>query len=148
MSKYDDVWGWQSNGQAEEVTDRPVAVPGVYEYTVASVAGDIYAGGPKMGRCAHLSVELVIDGKDAKGKDITPHCFENLYNDPKAVWKWDQFAKSIGIFYEGIPAGEIRDTAPRHIGKAEFIIEEYNGRKRNKVKRFIEAEKGADDLPF
>lgn len=130
----------------EEAGGFPLSVPGTYEFTVNNVVPDVYPGGAKMGRCAHLSVELSVDGKDEAGRDLEVKVFENLYNDPKAEWRMLDFAKSVGLYYDGITAGEIAKKSPRHIGKAEIIIEEYNGTKRNKVKRWIEAE--PEELPF
>lgn len=151
------VWDRPMTASEEQDSEFPVAVPGTYEFTVAGIQGKEYPGGAKMGKCARLNVRMVVDGKDARGKDIEVNVYENLFNDPIAEWKLLEFAKCIGIYHDRITAGEIMDKGQGMIGTASFKVEEYNGKKRNAVVKFLKpakpapAKKPADDfedLPF
>ena len=150
------VWDRPMTASEEQDNEYPVAVPGTYEFTVGGIQGKEYPGGPKMGRCAWLNVRLIVDGKDAKGKDLEVNVYENLFNDPIAEWRLLEFAKSIGIYHAGITAGEILDRGQGQIGSASFKIDEYNGKKKNAVVKFLRPEKPApkkkpsydEDLPF
>ena len=130
---------WDRPMRASEQDDqRPTAVPGEYEFTVAGIDGKEYPGKPGgMGRCAWLNVRLIVDGKDSRGKDLEVTVFENLFNDPKMEWRMLEFAKSVGIYHDDITAGEIMTRGEGMIGKAKFRVGEWNGKKRNEVDRFI-----------
>lgn len=125
--------------------DFPVAVPGKYEFTVRGITRKQFEGSAKTAPCPLLVLDLVVDGKDEKGKDLEVRVFENLFVNEKSKWKLLQFAKCVDIYHDGITPAEIMKQGVGRIGKADFIIDEYNGTKRNKVKRFHQA---ADDLPF
>lgn len=143
------IWDRPMTADEEQHDEFPVAVPGEYEFTVTGITGKEYPGKPGgMGRCAQLAVKMTVNGKNDKGRDIEVTVFENLFNDPKMEWKLLEFAKSVGIYHDGITAGEIMRNGNGQIGKASFVIDEYNGTKRNKVKRFIKPAVTADDLPF
>ena len=67
-----------------------------------------------------------------------PFCFDFVLITPKMKWKVDQFLACIGM-HPGEGA-RIAINAKQYIGLpgyADFRIEEYKGRKNNKVKKFI-----------
>lgn len=67
-----------------------------------------------------------------------PFALENILITPKMKWKVDQFLACIGA-HPG-PGARIRIDPANYIGLAgyaDFKVEEWNGRKNNKVKRFI-----------
>lgn len=131
------VWDRPMKAAPQE-DQKPVAVPGEYEFTVAGIEGKTYPGKPGgMGECAWLVARLIVDGKDERGRDLEVTVFENLFNDPKTEWKMLDFAKAVEIYHDGITAMEIMTRAEGMIGKAKFIADEWNGKKRNKVDRFI-----------
>ena len=127
-----------------EQTEYPVLDPGVYEYEVVKTTLKEYHPKPtsKIGHCAQLDVQLRIKDKY--------NVFESLFFDPSTAWKAARFAKSVGLYVDGISPIELDKKAVGCIGEAEFIIEEYNGKKRNRVRTYIEKKSVVkdDDLPF
>ena len=131
----------------QEQTDYPVLDPGTYEFEVVKTTLKEYTPRPtsRIGHCAQLDVQLRINDKY--------NVFESLFFDPTTLWKATQFAKAIGIYdaKNGISPIEADKKAVGMIGQSEFIIEEYNGKKRNRVRRFIEKKPvqiKPEELPF
>ena len=126
--------------------DFPVLDPGTYEFEVVKVTPKEYIPKPtsKIGRCGQIDLQLRVNEN--------VYVFESLFTDPSTSWKIGQFAKSIGIYYQGITPGEVIKKCVGMIGEAELNVEEYNGRRRNRVRRYIEKKEepvvSPDDLPF
>lgn len=146
---------WDTPIKEEESQEReyPVLEPGKYDFEVIDVQPKEYIprATSKIGRCAQIDIRLRVEG------DQDVNVFEKLFSDPKTAWKMNQFAKSIGIYSDGMTPGDIIKRAKGCIGKAEFDLEEYNGKKRNTVKAYIEQKQEAapsasaidnEDLPF
>lgn len=131
----------------QEQTEHPVLDPGTYEFEVVKTTLKEYLPKPtsRIGHCAQLDVQLRINDKYT--------VFESLFFDPTTLWKATQFAKSIGIYdtKNGISPIEADRKSVGMIGEAELIVEEYNGKKRNRVRRFIEKKTPqikSEELPF
>lgn len=129
----------------QKTGDFPVAVPGKYEFTVRGIAGKQFPGSEKTAACPMLTLDLVVDGKDERGRDLEVRVFENIMVNEKNRWKLVGFAKCVDIYHDGITPAEIMKQGVGRIGKADFGIREYNGSKYNNIKHFHPA---ADDLPF
>lgn len=147
------IWDTPIQAEAQQGDrDFPVLAPGVYEFEVTDATGKEYKAKPggKIGNCAQISVRLRCESKEA---DV--NVFEELFSDPKMAWKMEAFCKCIGIYRKGITPGEVIKEAAGNIGKCELYVDEYNGKKRNKVRKWIEkpaaskpARGNSDDLPF
>ena len=128
----------------QEPREFPVLDPGIYEFEVVKTTLKEYHPKPtsKIGHCAQLDVQLRINDKYT--------VFESLFFDPTTSWKAAKFAKSIGLYNEkeGVSPIELDKKAAGMIGNAELMVEEYNGRKRNRVRTYIEKVVKPDDLPF
>ena len=134
--------------ETEEQREYKVLPAGTYVYEVVKATGKDYIPkqGSKMPKCPMIELRLRVEGSDY---DAT--VFENIYGAPNTLWKATQFAKSIGVYADGMTFGQLLRKAEGCIGKADVKVEEYNGKQRNKIDRFLEAqplEISADDLPF
>jgi hypothetical protein len=121
---------------------------GTYDFEVVKATGKEYQPrqGSKIPKCPMIELRLRVEGSDG---DVT--VFENIYGASSTVWKATQFAKSIGVFTNGMTFGQLLKKAEGCIGKAEVKVEEYNGKKRNRIDKFVETalpEITNDDLPF
>lgn len=142
-----NMWD-QGLPETQEQTEYKVLPSGTYVFEVVKATGKEYnpKPGSKMPKCPMIELRLRVEGKEY---DAT--VFENLYGAPSTIWKATQFAKSISIYTNGMTFGQLLRRSEGCIGKAEVKVEEYNGRKRNRIDRFIEAEQveiSNDDLPF
>ena len=140
------IWDAKATDTQPTQTDYPVLEPGIYEFEVVNSKLKEYFPKPtsKIGHCAQLDVRLQINDRF--------NVFESLFFDPNTAWKVAKFAKSIGLYHaDGVGPAELDKNCVGKIGEAEIVVEEYNGRKRNRVKTFIEKKEpvvSADDLPF
>jgi len=141
------VWDTQMNSDDDKGMDFPVLPEGRYWYEVTKAVGKEYNPKPggKIGKCAQIELTMRVEAPKGQ-KDVT--VFESLFSDPKMIWKMTQFAKSADIFHEGMTPGELIRKCEGAAGYADFVVEEYNGRKRNRVKNFVVSEKSTTDLPF
>lgn len=71
-------------------------------------------------------------------------CFDNLVFTEAAFWKIDSFRLATG---EVVTPGEEVEIEPDNLigrtARARLIVEEYNGRKRNKVAAWLAPENGS-----
>lgn len=133
----------------------PVADPGVYQFEVVDFKANEYKPKPtsKIGECAEFQLRLRVEAKvDGKDKDV--NVFDRLYSDKSTIWKIVQFAKSVGIYTDGMTLKEFYKKAPGTIGTVEIGQRTYNGKLQNEVKSYVVPEKeetpviNDDDLPF
>lgn len=140
------IWDSALPNNNEEQNDYPVSDPGEFQFQVVEAKGKEYlpSGSSKISRCAEIDVRLRVEGKiNGQTHDVT--VFDRLYADPKTVWKMTAFAKSIGVFKEGMTPGDLLKSIGDSIGNAEIGVREYNGSKQNEVKRYIPLK---EKLPF
>jgi hypothetical protein len=111
---------------ANTPTERPDHVePGDYEVEVVDAIETISKGG-------HEMIELKL--KTSAGS----YLYDFLVFIPTAFWKIDAFRAATGEVVE--PDQDIEITADHVIGRtgtARLTVEEYNGKKRNKVVAWI-----------
>lgn len=144
-----DIWGTTLTAGEEQTGEYPVLPAGTYTFEVENIVGKEYTPKPtsKIGHCAQIDLRLRCEGP---ATDV--RVFESLFSDPNTIWKMTQFAKCIGVYYEGMTPRDLLKAAEGGIGKANLIIEEYNGKKRNRVKAYLAQEKteapNTDNLPF
>jgi hypothetical protein len=140
---------WDAALPEAENREYVVLPAGDYIFEVTEATGKEYVPSTtsKIKRCAMIALKLRIEGP----QDAT--CFENLYGDPSTLWKVTTFAKSIGVYHDGMTMGELLRKCQGAVGKASFIVHEYNGKKSNRVREFIAQSKPAEpdlseELPF
>lgn len=71
-------------------------------------------------------------------------CFDNLVFTPNAFWKIDAFRAATGE--KVVPDEEVNiecDDLIGRTGRARLIVEEYNGRKRNKITAWLVSQPAA-----
>lgn len=139
------IWDVKLNNDTKN--EYPVAKPGEYEFEVENVTGKEYtpSATSKIGKCAEIDLRLRVETPEG---DV--RVFDRLYSDPTTVWKMTAFAKSIGIFQEGMTPGDVLRKAHGQIGKAFIKVTPANERysERNEVGRYIEKPKKEEELPF
>ena len=151
------VWDTPITADAAGVQEYALIPPGIHEFTVESSVGHEYKPGPdsKIGHCAQIKLTLIVEGTDTKGRPARVKVFDNLFSDPKTLWKMYGFARAIGSWREGLTPWDLTQSAGA-IGKAQLIIEKgRDGVDRNKVKTYIEPDPDPEDqelspgdLPF
>lgn len=109
--------------KASEITARPDFVePGDYNVEVINAEETMSQKGHDM-----IELKLRIDPSGAI-------MFDHLVFTPNAFWKIDSFRAATGE--KIVPDEEVEllaDDIIGRTGRARLIVEEYNGRKRNKV---------------
>ncbi|MEI8309326.1 MAG: DUF669 domain-containing protein [Verrucomicrobiota bacterium] len=128
--------------KSSEPTSRPDFVPaGDYTVEILNAEESVSKQGNDM-----IELKLKIEPTGAI-------CFDNLVFTPNAFWKIDAFRASTGESV--VPDEEVNiecDDLLGRTGRARLIVEEYNGRKRNKVAAWLarEISKGGrdDNQPF
>jgi len=144
----ENIWNAaMTDSTQQDVNEYPVADAGTYEFEVVSAKGKEHLAVPggKIGHCAEIDLQMRFEAKvNGVSKDVM--VFDRLYADPSTIWKMTAFAKAVGIYQDGMTAGDMLKMISGNIGKAEIGIREYKGKKQNEVKKYI-AQKGSD-LPF
>ena len=128
--------------KSSEPTSRPDFVPaGDYTVEILNAEESVSKQGNDM-----IELKLKIEPTGAI-------CFDNLVFTPNAFWKIDAFRASTGESV--VPDEDVNiecDDLLGRTGRARLIVEEYNGRKRNKVAAWLtqEISKGGrdDNQPF
>lgn len=145
---------WDVELKDEVTTEYSLLPAGTYAFEVVDCKAKEYVPkqGSKMPNCGQLDVRLRVESD----KDYT--VFDSMFTAESAVWRMTQFAKSIGIFHKGLQPLELAKACVGQIGNCEIVIDEYNHKKRNKVKTYLEATKqepqqvglsfDEKDLPF
>ena len=113
--------------KSSEPTSRPEFVAaGDYSVEILNAEESISKQGNDM-----IELKLKIEPSGAL-------CFDNLVFTPNAFWKIDAFRASTGE--KVLPDEEVTidcDALIGRTGRARLVVEEYNGRKRNKVTGWI-----------
>jgi hypothetical protein len=113
--------------KSSEPTSRPEFVPaGNYAVEILNAEETISKQGNDM-----IELKLRIEPSGAL-------CFDNLVFTPSAFWKIDAFRASTGEVV--LPEENVNidcDALIGRIGQVRLVVEEYNGRRRNKVTGWI-----------
>lgn len=126
--------------KSSEPTSRPDFVPpGDYIVEILNAEESVSKQGNDL-----IELKLKIEPSGAL-------CFDNLVFTPNAFWKIDAFRAATGD--KVIPDEDVHidcDDLIGRTGKARLVVEDYNGRKRNKVAAWllpetIENTKGGSD---
>jgi hypothetical protein len=130
--------------KSAEPTSRPDFVPaGDYTVEILNAEESVSKQGNEM-----IELKLKIEPSGVI-------CFDNLVFTPNAFWKIDAFRAATG---ETVVADEEVDIDCDDLigrtGRARLIVDDYNGRKRNKVVAWLAPEPGtekggtSDNRPF
>lgn len=131
--------------KSSEPTSRPDFVPaGDYTVEILNAEESVSKQGNDL-----IELKLRIEPSGAI-------CFDNLVFTQNAFWKIDAFRAATGETV--IPDEEVNiecDELIGRTGRARLVVEEYNGRKRNKVAAWLvsstpaasKQEKGGSDEP-
>lgn len=131
--------------KSSEPTSRPDFVPaGDYTVEILNAEESVSKQGNDL-----IELKLKIEPSGAI-------CFDNLVFTPNAFWKIDAFRAATGETV--VPDEDVNiecDELIGRTGKARLVVEEYNGRKRNKVAAWLvsstpsatKQEKGGSDEP-
>ena len=143
-----DIWDVELNGS--ETNEYPVLPEGKYTFMVKNAVAKEYLPkeNSKIERCAEIDLTLEVVSGGSKF-----NIFEKLFFAEKTVWKVTSFTKCIGIFFKGMKPKDVYKMCIGEKGEAVIGLREYNGKKQNFVKEFIEApvnpvDFDSKDLPF
>lgn len=121
---------------ASTPTERPDFVdPGDYQVEITDAIETTSKGG-------HEMIELKL--KTSAGS----YLYDFLVFIPNAFWKIDSFRAATGE--DVAPEEDVEITADDVIGRtgtARLVVEEYNGKKRNKVAAWLTAKPGKTPAP-
>lgn len=128
--------------KSSEPTSRPDFVPaGDYTVEILNAEESVSKQGNDL-----IELKLRIEPSGAI-------CFDNLVFTQNAFWKIDAFRAATGE--KVVPDEEVNiecDDLIGRTGRARLVVEEYNGRRRNKVAGWLlparSSEKGSDGEPF
>lgn len=123
----------QQNGEDDEATKRLIA-PGVYDFSVYAAKPGVADKGKFKG-FNKVTVVLKIDPHD--GNDTKVKVFDTFPLVDKMMWKTARFIDSVGMFEDATKYGMEWDQYVGETGKCEIETNEYNGRKSNRVKKYI-----------
>lgn len=131
------IWDVQITGNEAQEGDYPIAKPGIYNFEVANAKLVEYKPKPgsKIPNCAELDLQLELKGASDDGKNVT--VFDRIYFAPNTIWRATAFTKCTGVFTEGMTPKDIALSSCGETGKVEVEIHEYNGKKSNRVKKYI-----------
>lgn len=117
---------------------KPIILPeGFYNFTVKRAElSDYIPSGPtsKIPPCNKIDLRLVVTDKDGNMVNIFDTLFlaRGLKKD-WAIRKLHDFYASIGVISADSPSLKLTLDITNRTGRAKIVVDEYNGKKRNKV---------------
>lgn len=136
MADYDEALGWDDEATASE-TEYTLLDPGEYTYRVDGFERRHHDATEKIGACPEARLKLSCS--NAAGQQGT--VYTSLYLTKRQQWKLTQFFKSCGLIDASLPDGQAYrmpwDQVLGAIGRAVIGPNEWQGRTKNEVKRFI-----------
>ncbi len=100
----------------------------IHSFTVQRVSRRIHEPSEYLGRCGVMQLDLKLDTDQ-----VVKHC---LFTDPKVIWEFIFFAKSVGFDLENMTLMDIYNNAVGKTGKVE--TDETGSR----VYRFVSIKEG------
>lgn len=150
------TFGATKNAKDTDMNFEPLPA-GNYEFEIENVTLVWFSGSDKVKPCDKLHIQMRTDLEDGSSRKVWDDiCLDETHN--YSMNKLNKLVKSCEITI-GDNADE-KEIANKLIGQlcnAEVYIHEYNGKKSNKVRKYIVSENKAepkgidinpDDLPF
>lgn len=150
------TFGATKNAKDTDMDFEPLK-PGVYEFQIENVTIQAFTGSDKIKPCNKLHIQLRTDLDGAHSRKV----WDDIFLEPTHNYSMNRLAKlvqSCGIsLKDSAGEKEIADALAGELCNAEVYINEYNGKKSNKIRKYIvpkqeEQPKGLaisdEDLPF
>jgi hypothetical protein len=109
------------------IQSAPQVLPeGVYQFEVKNAKEKLSTNGNEM-----IELQLAIEGSSLV-------VYDNLVFTPKSTWKVDDFRCATGeVLTPGLQVDFTAMDCMGRSGKVELVTEDFDGRSRNKVSRYI-----------
>ena len=155
------TFGATKNAKDTDMDFEPLQ-PGTYEFQIENVTLVPFSGSDKVKPCNKLHIQLRTDLDGAHSRKV----WDDIFLDATHNYSMNRLAKivqSCGIsLSDSAGEKEIADSLIGELCNAEVIIHEYNGKKSNRISKYIvpkteeqpkaPATSGidisSDDLPF
>lgn len=155
------TFGATKNAKDTDMDYEPLQ-PGTYEFQIEKVTLQPFNGSDDINPCNRLHIQLRTDLDGARSRKV----WDNIYLDEahnRSMKKLKNLVESCGVrLSETAGEKEIADSLVGELCNAEVYINEYNGKKSNRISKYIvpkteeqpkaPATSGidisSDDLPF
>ena len=124
---------------------------GVYEFQIEGVTIEQFKGSDKIKPCDKLHIQMRIDLSDGRTRKV----WDDIFLDETHTYSMNKLVMIVESTQIRMPdastAKQIADKLVSGIGKAEIVVQEWNGKKSNKVNRYIKPEAPElteEELPF
>lgn len=127
--------GWDENRiQNPKESDFCELPPGDYRYEVTKLERGQHNGSEKLSACPKAIITLLVDGGELGQSRLTT----NLFLHTKTMGLLCDFFVSIGLRKKGDDLVLAWNNVVGRTGMCKLDIEEYQGKKYTRVKRFLE----------
>lgn len=127
--------GWDENRiQNPKESDFCELPPGKYSYEVVKLERAQHNGSEKLSACPKAIITLLVDGGELGQSRLTT----NLFLHTKTMGLLCEFFVSIGLRKKGDDLVLAWNNVVGRTGLAQLDIEEYQGKKYTRVKRFLD----------
>lgn len=127
--------GWDENRIANpKESDFCELPPGKYPYEVIKLERGQHNGSEKLSACPKAIITLLVDGGELGQSRLTT----NLFLHTKTMGLLCEFFVSIGLRKKGDDLVLAWNNVVGRTGLAQLDIEEYQGKKYTRVKRFLD----------
>ena len=124
---------------------------GVYEFQIEGVTIEAFKGSEKVKPCDKLHIQMRIDLADGHTRKV----WDDIFLDETHTYSMNKLTMLVDstqvLMPESAGPKQIADKLVSGIGKAEIVVQEWNGKKSNKVNRYIKPEAPElteEELPF
>ena len=155
------TFGATKNAKDTDMDFEPLK-PGTYEFQIEKVTIQSFAGSDKINPCNKLHIQLRTDLDGAHSRKVWDDICLDASHD-YSMNKLSKLVQSCGIsLKDSAGEKEIADALVGELCNAEVYVNEYNGKKNNKIRKYIvpkteeqpkapatsNIDISSDDLPF